>query len=197
MPPADAFAPGDLIVDGLLGIGFTGGVLRQPVASWIRAVNDSGLPVVSLDVPSGLDCDSGFAADAAVCADLTVTFGAVKKGFLCNDGCRLCGVLRAVDIGLREIPGDVRAVTFEEAVRLLPRFASDVHKNRRGELMIAAGSREYCGAASLAASAAVRTGAGIVRLAAVKAGRHLPDSVIVREFPDNENGVLPCDVWLC
>jgi len=187
------FRFGDLIVDGLLGIGFSGGVLREPVSSIIRAVNASGCPVVSLDVPSGLDSDNGRAAEPTVRAELTVTFGAVKRGLLCGDGPALCGVLRAVDIGLGQVSQDDRAVTFEEAVKLLPRPAADVHKNTRGSLLVASGSREFAGAAALTACAALRCGAGIVRLAAVRAAG-LPHAVIVREFP-SEKGVLPPTLW--
>ncbi|MBQ9502007.1 MAG: NAD(P)H-hydrate dehydratase [Lentisphaeria bacterium] len=189
----DMFRPGDLVVDGLLGIGFSGGSLRGPVASFVRAANASGRPVVSLDVPSGLDGDTGLAADPAVRADLTVTFGAVKKGLLRGDGPALCGILRAVDIGLGRVSRDDRAVTFDEAAKLLPRPAADIHKNSRGSLLVAAGSREFAGAAALTAVAALRCGAGIVRLAAVRA-ENLPHAVIVREFP-SEKGVLPPAVW--
>ena len=190
---SDAFRPGDLIVDGLLGIGFSGGALREPVSSFIRAANGSGCRIVSLDVPSGLDSDTGCAAEPTARADLTVTFGAVKKGLLCGDGPALCGVLRAVDIGLGRVSQDDRAVTFGEAVKLLPRLSSEVHKNSRGALLVAAGSREFAGAAALTACAALRCGAGIVRLAAVRA-ENLPHAVIVREFP-SESGVLSPSVW--
>ncbi|MBQ7206634.1 MAG: NAD(P)H-hydrate dehydratase [Lentisphaeria bacterium] len=189
----DVFRFGDLIVDGVLGIGFSGGPLRGPAASFLRAAASSGCPVAALDVPSGLDADTGIAAEAAVRADLTVTFGAVKKGLLLGQGPALCGVLRAVDIGLGGVSCDDRAVTFEEAVRLLPRPGSDVHKNSRGALLVVAGSSEFSGAAALTATAALRCGAGIVRLACVKAAA-LPCAVIAREFPA-ENGLLAPAVW--
>lgn len=189
----DVFRFGDLIVDGVLGVGYSGGPLRESAASFIRAAVSSGCPVAALDVPSGLDADTGEAAETAIRADLTVTFGAVKKGLLAGKGPALCGVLRAVDIGLGRVSPDDRAVTFEEAVRLLPRCAADVHKNSRGALLVVAGSSEFSGAAALTASAALRCGAGIVRLACVKAA-NLPCAVIAREFPSND-GLLSPGVW--
>ena len=182
----------DLLIDGLLGIGFKGKSLRKNAASFIRSINCSRLPVAALDVPSGLDCDTGDVPDQAVRADLTITFGAVKRGLLCGKGPELCGVLRTVDIGLADVSEDDRAVTFEDVCRMLPRFGADVHKNRKGELLVAAGSFEYSGAAALTASAALRGGAGIVRLATVKARPGLPFAVICREYPEQET--LPADL---
>ena len=192
--PANVFLPGDLIVDGLLGIGFSGGKLRESVASAVREVNTSLCPVAALDVPSGLDSDSGCVHDMAVKADVTITFGAVKKGLLCGKGPALCGILKTVDIGLDNLAGNDEAVTFDEAVKLLPDHPADVHKNRRGELLVVAGSCEYSGAAALTASAALRGGSGIVRLATVNARKNLPFALIVREFPAVD-GVLPPDIW--
>ena len=192
--PDDVFQPGDLIVDGLLGIGFSGGKLRESVAGYIRAVNQSRCRVVALDVPSGLDCDTGEICDDCIRADLTVTFGAVKKGMLLGKGPAVCGVVRAVDIGLPVPQEDFYAVTFDEARKLFPRFSADVHKNSRGSLMIAAGSCEYSGAAALTAVSALRCGAGIVRLATVGARKNVPYSVIVRDFEDR-SGVMPAEIW--
>ena len=188
------FSPGDLIVDGLLGIGFSGEKLRETVSSAVRAVNDSCCKVVSLDVPSGLNCDTGRVSDIAVKADVTITFGAVKKGLLCGMGPALCGILRTVDIGLNGLEGENTAVTFEESLRFFPRYPADIHKNRRGELLVVAGSCEYSGAAALTSTAALRCGSGLVRLATVGARKNIPWSVIVREYPD-ENGFLPSDLW--
>lgn len=192
--PSGVFQNGDLIVDGLLGIGFSGGKLRESVASAVREMNNSSCPVVALDVPSGLDSDSGCVHDAAVKADVTITFGAVKRGLLAGKGPALCGILKTLDIGLENLAGNDEAVTFDEAVKLLPDHPSDVHKNRRGELLVVAGSTEYSGAAALTASAALRCGSGIVRLATVGARKNLPYALIVREF-SAVDGVLPPDIW--
>ena len=192
--PDGVFQNGDVIVDGLLGIGFHGEKLRAPAFSAIEKINASGLPAISLDVPSGIDSDTGIVRDIAVRADVTITFGAVKQGLLCGEGPALCGILRAVDIGLGEVSSDDRALTFEEACRLLPVFPADVHKNRRGELLIVAGSSDYSGAAALTSSAALRCGTGIVRLATVDARKNLPYALIVREYPAVD-GVLPPDLW--
>ena len=163
------FPPDTLIVDALLGTGFTGNP-REPLAGFIRAVNASGCPVVALDLPSGLDGDSGRAGREAVHADLTITFGLPKSGLFRNDGPRLCGSLRLGEIGLprellAKVPGDGEAFFAADARAFLPRLPYDSHKNTRGRLLLAAGSAAYPGAATLSARAALRGGAGFVRLA--------------------------------
>ena len=163
------FPPDTLIVDALLGTGFTGNP-REPLAGFIRAVNASGCPVVALDLPSGLDGDSGRAGREAVHADLTITFGLPKSGLFRNDGPRLCGSLRLGEIGLprellAKVPGDGEAFFAADARAFLPRLPYDSHKNTRGRLLLAAGSAAYPGAATLSARAALHGGAGFVRLA--------------------------------
>ncbi len=163
------FAPDTLIVDALLGTGFTGDP-REPLAGYIRAVNASGCPVVALDLPSGLDGDSGRAGREAITADLTITFGLPKTGLFRGDGPRLCGALRLGEIGiprelLANVPADGEAFFAADARTLLPRLPYDSYKNTRGRLLIAAGSAAYPGAATLSARAALRGGAGFVRLA--------------------------------
>ena len=187
------FEPGDLIVDALLGIGFSG-ALRENVKSYITAANASGCRCAALDLPSGVDGDTGVVQDIAVNADLTITFGAVKSGLLLADGPKYCGVLETADIQLERIPDAVEAVTFHEAMKMFPRFFSDVHKNQKGELLIVSGSETFSGAAALTARAAVRTGTGIVRLICHSARKSIPDAVIFRELPGND-GVLDSGVF--
>ena len=98
----EEFRSGDLILDGLLGIGFTG-KLRPQFEQFIRVINASRLPVVAMDLPSGLEGDSGEAASGvAVEAALTLTFGLPKRGLFHGDGPRCCGRLRLIDIGVPE-----------------------------------------------------------------------------------------------
>lgn len=159
------FFPGDVIVDGLLGIGFSGGGLKANVQNFISAVNRSNLPVVALDLPSGIDADSGNAADnGAVKADVTLTFGRPKSGLFQSDGSLLRGAVRLLDIGLSgDSPDGIAVYTNVEAVAAVPRFAVDCHKNSRGRILIWGSSPEYPGAAALSAVAALKAGAGIVR----------------------------------
>ena len=189
---SDDLRAGDFIVDGLLGIGFRG-VLRPQYAQFIRSANASGLPIAALDLPSGLDADTGRAAGEVIRAMLTITFGFPKPGLFLADGPRCRGMLRVVPIGL-PLPcrddATLMVYTAHDAAADLPRPEYDVHKFRRGFLLIAAGSRRYPGAAALTSRAALRSGAGIVRLL-VPEGCRLPETpaaLIRAELPATESG---------
>jgi hydroxyethylthiazole kinase-like uncharacterized protein yjeF len=141
--------------------------------------------VVAVDLPSGVDADTGEVAGAAFRADVTVTFGTWKPGLLIDPGARRAGVTELVDIGLGPYlpPPDVTALDIAGVARLLPRPGPDSDKYRRGVLGIVAGSERFTGAAVLAVGGAVRGGAGMVRLvtpepAAAVVRQHWPESVI-------------------
>lgn len=160
------FFPGDVIIDGLLGIGFSGGELRPEVKNFIASANASGNPVAALDLPSGINGDSGeISPDGAIEADLTVTFGMLKPGLFAGEGSRLRGKLRLADIGL-ESESDLEEEVFSniDAFQCAadPDFAC--HKNSRGRVLIWGGSEKYPGAPVLSALGALHCGAGIVRL---------------------------------
>jgi len=124
--------------------------------------------VVAVDVPSGLNCDTGAVDPATLPADLTITFAAVKRGQLALPGFETLGELIVADIGIdpaltSELSTEV--VTAEMARRLLPPRPLDAHKGTFGKAMIVAGSINYPGAPYLAAAAAARSGAGLITLA--------------------------------
>ncbi|WP_328968961.1 NAD(P)H-hydrate dehydratase [Streptomyces sp. NBC_00239] len=156
----------DLVLDGLLGIGGHGGL--RPAAAGLAdgaaAARAAGARVVAVDLPSGVDADTGEVAGPAVAADVTVTFGAYKPGLLVDPGAGRAGAVRLVDIGL-SFPGPPVLETLRHAdvaARLpVPGAASD--KYRRGVVGVAAGSARYPGAAVLAVAGALRGGAGAVR----------------------------------
>lgn len=159
--------PGDLLIDGLLGIGLTGEV-RPALAEMIRKVNLSRLPVISLDVPSGMDSDTGEGRcpdGEAVHAACTICFGLPKRGLFTPDGINFSGELRCAGIGLEKYAASNNgwAYTDADAAFELPRFFNDIHKRKRGELLVMAGSRRYPGAGALAVRGALRGGAGVVR----------------------------------
>jgi len=198
--PSD-FLPGDVIVDGLLGIGYDGRPLREPYSSAIAAVRSSGCPVAALDLPSGLVADTGETSpEGAIPAALTVTFGAPKHGLVRNAGPRLCGELAVEPIGLRfpdeTEPDSVELYTEQDAVRALLPLPFDTYKNRRGRLLVVAGSRDYSGAAGLTSRAALRAGAGMVRLGTVHPRPGLPMALILRELEPTAEGVLPPDSFV-
>jgi NAD(P)H-hydrate epimerase len=156
-----------LIVDGLLGTGLTGDV-REPFAAAIRFINESRLPVLAIDIPSGLDGDTGQPHRIAVRANVTLTLGLPKIGLLRAPD--YVGALEVADIGfpsefVAEIPTDVELLTRGEVAALLPARKRDSHKGDFGHLLIIAGSEGYTGAAVLCAHAAARSGAGLVTLA--------------------------------
>ncbi len=186
-----------LVIDGLLGTGAqprerpVEGVVAA-ILGRLRAAREAPPPVqiVALDLPSGVDADTGFADPLAVDCDITVTFGFAKVGLFAGAGRRLAGRVVPVDIGLPA--GAADALTVEE-LRLrdlkaaMPERSDDAHKGTFGTAVVAAGSRRYPGAARLAAEAAARSGAGLVTLAAPEAIQPL----LVHGLPDATHEPLP------
>ncbi len=160
-----ALGAADLILDGLLGIGGHGG-LREPQATLAGLAARSPAVVVAVDLPSGVDADTGVVEGAAVQADVTVTFGTLKPGLLIDPGARYAGVVELIDIGLGpylDAP-DASAMQAADVGALLPRPSPESDKYRRGVVGIVAGSERFTGAAALAVGGAIRGGAGMVRL---------------------------------
>lgn len=158
-----------VIVDALLGTGISGEV-RSAHAEAIAQINQSALPVLAVDVPSGLNADTGAEMGAAVRAALTVTFIGAKRGLLTGRGPALCGELVFAGLGVpeavyAEVPGECHRFELAEALAALPARAVDAHKGDFGHVMIIGGDTGYGGAAIMAAEAAARTGAGLVSLA--------------------------------
>ncbi|MFH9041336.1 NAD(P)H-hydrate dehydratase [Streptomyces sp. NPDC017966] len=156
-------ARADLVVDGIVGIGGKGG-LRPEAVPLADAAGRARAAVVAVDLPSGVDADTGEVRGAAVRADLTVTFGTHKPGLLIDPAREYAGSVRLVDIGLSlpEEP-ELEALQHADVARLLPVPAVESDKYRRGVVGIAAGSSRYPGAAVLAVAGALRGGAGAVR----------------------------------
>ncbi|MFJ6849398.1 NAD(P)H-hydrate dehydratase [Streptomyces sp. NPDC091271] len=176
----DGLSPVDLVVDGITGIGGRGG-LRPEAAELVRAVTGGHAPVLAVDLPSGVEADTGQVLGAAVRADATVTFGTYKPGLLIDPAAEHAGALRLVDIGLAtELPvrPDLEALQYADVAALLPVPDAESDKYRRGVVGVAAGSERYPGAAVLAVAGALRGGAGAVRYAGPGA-----DAVIAR-FPE-------------
>ncbi|MFG2786751.1 NAD(P)H-hydrate dehydratase [Streptomyces sp. NPDC048419] len=161
----EAILRADLVVDGIVGIGGKGG-LRPDAAQLAACAAESRAAVVAVDLPSGVDADTGEVRGEAVRADLTVTFGTHKPGLLIDPAREYAGSVRLVDIGLGgELPDEpeLEALQHADVSRLLPVPAAESDKYRRGVVGIAAGSARYPGAAVLAVYGALRGGAGAVR----------------------------------
>ncbi|MCF3166675.1 MULTISPECIES: NAD(P)H-hydrate dehydratase [Streptomyces] len=170
----------DLVVDGITGIGGRGG-LRPDAAELLHTVTRDRTPVLSVDLPSGVEADTGEVHGDAVRADATVTFGTYKPGLLIDPAAEHAGALRLVDIGLGpELPEppDLEALQYADVAALLPEPGAESDKYRRGVVGVVAGSARYPGAAVLAVAGALHGGAGAVRYVGPGA-----DAVIAR-YPE-------------
>ncbi len=159
-------AHANYIVDAILGTGLNSPV-RGYYARVIKDINETGKPVMAIDIPSGLHSDSGAVMGVAIKASLTVTFGLPKIGQVVFPGKDLVGRLVRIDICIPEavaqsVPGQYRLTVPEDFKDLLVEDKEDIHKGHRGHLLILAGSPGKTGAATLAALGAVRAGAGLV-----------------------------------
>lgn len=157
-----------LLVDAMLGTGLAG-ELREPYATAVARVNASGLPCLALDIPSGLCADTGRLWGAAVRADLTVTFIALKLGLFTGAGPDQVGELCFADLQAdaalcAAAPAMAQRLTAGNLQRL-PARPRTTHKGRCGRLLVVGGERGYGGAALLAAQSGLRGGAGMVSLA--------------------------------
>lgn len=161
--PADLHPAPDLVVDGIVGIGGRPGLAPAAVAALKRF---AGVPVVAVDVPAGVDVDTGRVEGPHVQADLTVTFGTHKVAHLVDPAATACGALHMVDIGLDpdELGAPaVEALQPEDVRALLPHPDQVAHKYTRGVVGVRAGSGTYPGAALLAVSGADTGLVGMVR----------------------------------
>ena len=151
---AELLDGGSVVVDALLGTGFKGKP-RGEVAEAIKAISRCGLPVVAVDVPSGVDASTGEVLGAAVTAQMTVTFNSDKPGLHINPGRGHAGAVRVVDIGIPAgAPLDEASVGLiidEPLIALLPRRGAHSNKFTSGHLYVAAGSRGLTGAGERAA----------------------------------------------
>lgn len=173
----DARRP-DVVVDGIVGIGGQPG-LRPQAQEALEQL--AGVPVVAVDVPSGVDVDTGRLDGAHVRADLTVTFGTHKVAHLVDPAAEACGVVHLVGLDLDLPPAAVEALQAPDVARLLPVPGPFEHKYTRGVVGIRAGSAAYPGAAVLCTSGAVQGLAGMVRyLPADGADEKVADAVRAR-----------------
>lgn len=169
-PFAQASAPSQgVIVDALLGTGLSGEV-RAPFCDAIAAINGSGLPVVAVDIPSGLCADTGCELGSAVQAEMTVTYIGRKRGLYTASGSARAGVVVFDDLAVpadiyADLASQVQMLSWPECYRQLPQRRADAHKGLFGHVMIVGGDLGFGGAAAMAAEAALRCGAGLVSVA--------------------------------
>jgi len=160
----------DIVVDGLLGTGLKGEVTGV-MTGVIDAVNRSCVPVVAVDIPSGVDGETGKVSTACIKARTTVTFAFPKIGQLVHPGCEYVGKLEIVDIGIPKAAvreNEIKKYLIDSGLvsKLIPKREPNSNKGTYGKVLVVAGSRGMTGAACLTGSAALRAGAGLVYMAA-------------------------------
>lgn len=157
-----------IILDGIFGTGFRGNI-EEPYSTAIQRANESRLPIIAIDIPSGLNGETGKVSEKAIVAVETAFLGLPKTGFFLEEGWNHVGKLRYVDFGLastysEELKADLVMSTSDLVQPFLPQIERSQHKYQRGYVIGLAGSPGMPGAAQLASLAALRGGAGIVRL---------------------------------
>lgn len=192
----------DVIVDCLFGAGLSRNIEGR-LAGLVDSINNSGHPVVAVDIPSGIDGDTGQVRGAALQAQLTVTFFRKKPGHLLLPGRARCGEIVVADIGIphiiiAEISPKLAENKPEVWLHALPKPGPEDHKYSRGHAVVVSGGMASTGAARLGAVAALRAGAGAVTVAsppealAVNAA-HLTEVMLRRLDKDNDLSVLLSD----
>jgi NAD(P)H-hydrate epimerase len=166
---AERLRGADLVVDALLGTG-AARPADGTIGALIDLANAGAAPVLALDLPSGLDADSGRPLGRAIRAARTATFGHLKRGLVLHPGCALAGEIRVVPLGVpaaisRRAGVDGALLSGEAVAALVPRRGADAHKGTFGHLLAIAGSAGKAGAAILCGRAAMRAGTGLVTIA--------------------------------
>ena len=188
----------ELLVDAIFGTGLRGEV-REPIATLINTINNFSIPILSVDLPSGLDADTGNPLGTCVQADRTVTIGLPKRGLLVHPGAEFAGKLEVVDIGFPEQVIDAQNIkvhwtTAADASGWVPSRPSASHKGTYGRVLVIAGATGMTGAAALASKAALRVGAGLVTLATPKHLNPILEGllpeVMTLPLPETEAGSL-------
>ncbi len=165
---AAAFGEAALVIDALLGIGASGAP-RGACAGLVGAIGKASALVLAVDVPSGVDADTGAVPGTAVRAAVTVTFDSLKVGLVLRPGADLAGEIVIADIGLpspSDAKGALEVWDLDDHAALLPLPGPEDHKGTRGRVLVIGGSPGLTGAVCLAASGALRAGAGYVTVAA-------------------------------
>jgi NAD(P)H-hydrate epimerase len=199
---------GEFIVDGVLGTGLKGPA-RGPSAGAIRYINERGRDgfVVAIDVPSGLDADTGETAGSAVTADVTATMGLPKRGLVEPAAAERVGNVEVIDIGLppeliAAADSDRELLTARDLRGIIPRRARQAHKGTFGHVLLVGGAAGYAGAIAMAARAATRSGVGLVsalvpaRIAPIVAGL-VPEAMVHggEETAEGSLAATACSRW--
>lgn len=162
------FSSFSLIIDGLFGTGFHGEV-KEPYSALINQANNSSVPIFAVDIPSGLNGNTGEASGSTILATCTFSLGLPKTGFFYRNGWNYVGTLKCIDFGLpqefiQKVDSEFDLITKNSASSLIPHIKRNRHKYQAGLVVGLAGSPGMPGASLLSSLAALRTGCGLVRL---------------------------------
>ncbi len=190
----------DAIIDGILGTGFSGQI-RPSALRLIRLANSSNKPIISVDIPSGVETDTGAVEETAIKATCTVTFGLPKIGHFICPGAAYVGEIFVDDIGLpaKLLTDDIHQTLIDDelAATLLPEREKAAYKGSCGKILVVAGSKGMTGAASLAAKSALRAGAGLVTLACPESLNEIYETklteVMTAPLPEFKSGIIGGD----
>ena len=193
----------DAIIDGILGTGFSG-ELRPNALKLIRIANATNKPIISIDIPSGVEADTGVVGEAAINAVGTVALGLPKIAHYICPGASYVGKLLIDDIGLPKklLAENIHQTLLDDelAVTLLPARNRDVYKGSCGKILVIAGSRGMTGAACLASMSALKIGAGIVTLAVPESLNDLYEvkltEVMTTTLSEMKSGIIGGDTAL-
>lgn len=195
MPMREAY---DVIVDGLFGVGLSREITGE-FAQAVEKYNEMEGFKLALDIPSGVDSDTGSVLGRAAKADMTVTFGFCKKGLVLYPGCLLAGEVRVSEIGISEagfFGEKPRLFAYDETPEeLLPKRREDGNKGTFGKVALVAGSVCMAGAAVLAARAAYRIGAGMVKVITPKENRVILQQAVPEALLCTEEGLGDALRW--
>ncbi|MGI6091914.1 MAG: NAD(P)H-hydrate dehydratase [Veillonellaceae bacterium] len=188
----------DCLVDALLGTGFTGEVTGE-MARVVDIINKSGKLIIAIDIPTGVDADTGQIRGTAVKADYTVALGLAKPGLLIYPGAQYVGKLSVADIGIpfKLLVDDSikqNIVTTGSIKAIVGSREPDAHKGTTGKAIVIAGSQGMTGAAALTATAVVRAGAGLVTLGIAESLHDIMEvkltEVMTRPLPESVGGII-------
>jgi len=162
------YRPAQLIVDALIGTGLDRNLNSQWLAV-VEKINQSSQPILAIDIPSGLDADTGHVWGGAVKADKTVTFIALKQGMYTGQARDYCGEIIFKSLAVpaeiyAQYPSAVNLLSWSEQKLQLPKRSATSHKGTHGKILLIGGNRGMSGAVRLAAEAALRSGAGLVKV---------------------------------
>ncbi|WP_133130937.1 NAD(P)H-hydrate dehydratase [Legionella yabuuchiae] len=195
----------ELIVDALLGIGLEGAV-HGAIKHVIEIINDSELPVIALDIPSGINADTGMKLGTSVRADITTTFIGAKVGLYTADGPDHCGEIICHDLELEKTDQTILPAAYlleqQQLCQFMPARKKNSHKGTYGHVLVIGGARGMPGASWLAAMAALRVGAGMVSIAtypehAKQALAGLPEAMVYGVADENDLKPLLSKATVC